>query len=74
MVETQTEALPDAFGSNVIAEHRGRLDGAERIIVDAHYGTRLDTPGWYDNAPGVGGLYGGLERLKQAGLRCKSVD
>jgi aminopeptidase YwaD len=67
-VEIQTELIPDALAYNVIAEYRGKPDTAERIVVDAHYDTQLGTPGAYDNASGVAGLFGLLTRVQAARL------
>lgn len=45
----------------------GRLEGglAERIVLCAHYDTKVDTPGAYDNAAGVGVLLALAEALSQ---------
>lgn len=66
--EIHTELLPDAFAYNVIAEYRGNPGSRERVIVDAHYDTQLNTPGCYDNASGVAGLFGLLRRVQAARL------
>lgn len=67
-VEIETELLPDAVGYNVIAEYRGRPETSDRVVVDAHYDTQLDTPGAYDNASGVAGLFGVLDALQSMNL------
>lgn len=45
----------------------GRLDGdlPERIVLCAHYDTKVDTPGAYDNAAGVGVLLSLAEIFSQ---------
>lgn len=52
-----------SHSSNVI----GRLNGEipERIVLCAHYDTKVDTPGAYDNAAGVGVLLALAELLTQ---------
>lgn len=67
-VDIQTEFIPDAMAYNVIAEYRGNPGSPERIVVDAHYDTQLDTPGAYDNASGVAGLFGLLRKVQAAHL------
>jgi aminopeptidase YwaD len=49
----------------------GRLQGArpERIVLCAHYDTKVDTPGAYDNAAGVAVLLSLAYHLAQAGNR-----
>jgi hypothetical protein len=55
-------------GLNVIAEYRGAPESLDRIIVDAHYDTQLGTPGCYDNASGVAGIFGVLDQVIGAAL------
>lgn len=49
----------------------GRLEGEfpERIVLCAHYDTKVDTPGAYDNAAGVGVLLTLAELLSQKKFR-----
>jgi aminopeptidase YwaD len=61
------EVLPDARTRNVIARYRGS-DRPERIVVCAHADTSLNTPGAYDNASGLGGLYELASRVVDAKL------
>jgi len=49
--------------ANVIARLRGNLP--QRIVFCAHYDTKVDTPGAYDNAAGVGVLLTLAELLSQ---------
>jgi aminopeptidase YwaD len=44
----------DSYSSNVIGLKAG--DRPERIVLCAHYDTKVDTPGAYDNAAGVAAL------------------
>ncbi len=68
---------PGAIVQMKIAAHRspshsanvvGRLMGEipERIVLCAHYDTKVDTPGAYDNAAGVGVLLALAELLSQS--------
>ena len=66
-VQIGTEIQPDASAYNVIARYRGSRS-SERFVVDAHYDTQLDTPGCYDNASGVAGLFGLLRMLREERL------
>lgn len=66
--EILTELVPDATAYNVIAQYRGAPETDNRVIVNAHYDTQLNTPGCYDNASGVAGLFGLLRRVKEARL------
>jgi Iap family predicted aminopeptidase len=66
-VQIGTDLDPDAFAYNVIARYRGS-NSRDRFVVDAHYDTQLDTPGCYDNASGVAGLFGLLRRLREERL------
>lgn len=61
------EIVPDARTSNVVAKYRG-APGPERVVVCAHADTSLGTPGAYDNASGLGGLYDLAARVVGAGL------
>jgi len=49
--------------SNVIGRLQGQLP--ERIVFCAHYDSKVDTPGAYDNAAGVGALLALAEILSQ---------
>lgn len=53
---------------SVTANIIGRLQGEipERIVFCAHYDSKIDTPGAYDNAAGVGCLLTLAERLSQS--------
>lgn len=64
-VEMQARLVPDAIAYNVIAKYRGKPESERRFVVNAHYDTQLDTPGCYDNASGVAGLFGLLSRLQE---------
>jgi aminopeptidase YwaD len=66
-VQIGTALDPGAFAYNVIAQYRGSRS-SERFFVDAHYDTQLETPGCYDNASGVAGLFGLLRRLREEKL------
>jgi hypothetical protein len=59
--------IPDARTRNVVASYRGAR-GAGRVVVCAHADTSLNTPGAYDNASGLGGLYELASRVVGAGL------
>jgi hypothetical protein len=61
------EIVPNARTRNVIARYRAN-DRSERVIVCAHADTSLNTPGAYDNASGLGGLYEVASRVVDAGL------
>ena len=50
--------------SNVIGRLQGELP--ERIVFCAHYDSKVDTPGAYDNAAGVGALLALAEILSQS--------
>jgi len=63
-VHIQTQLVPDSHSYNVIGEYRGAPSTTKRIVVDAHYDTQLDTPGAYDNASGVAGLFALAERVR----------
>jgi hypothetical protein len=65
--------IPDATSYNVIAEYRGNPRTSRRVVVDAHYDTQLNTPGCYDNASGVAGLFELLRRT-QAGRLPINLD
>lgn len=57
--------VPDARTRNVVASYRG-TDRPERVVVCAHADTSLNTPGAYDNASGIGGLYELASRVVKA--------
>lgn len=59
--------VPDARTRNVVASYRG-TEGDERVVVCAHADTSLNTPGAYDNASGLGGLYALASRVVRARL------
>jgi hypothetical protein len=61
-LEVAAELLPGARSRNVIAAYRG-APGERRIVIGAHLDTTLDTPGAYDNASGVAGMYALAERI-----------
>jgi aminopeptidase YwaD len=52
--------------SNVVGRLQGELP--ERIVVCAHYDSKVDTPGAYDNAAGVGCLLSVAEILSQKSI------
>lgn len=56
------EILPSARTRNVIASYRGAGTDS-RVVVCAHADTTLNTPGAYDNASGIGGLYEVASRI-----------
>ena len=58
-----TRRLP-GHTSNVIGRLQGEL--RERIVFCAHYDSKVDTPGAYDNAAGVGALLALAEILSQS--------
>jgi aminopeptidase YwaD len=60
--------VPDARTRNIVARYRG-APGPERVVVCAHADTSLGTPGAYDNASGIGGLYDLAARVVRAGLK-----
>jgi hypothetical protein len=62
-----TSLVPDARTRNVIASYQGN-GRSKRIVVCAHADTSLDTPGAYDNASGIGGLYELAARVVDAQL------
>lgn len=53
----------EAYSYNVIARYRNDPASTRHLVICAHYDTQLDTPGAYDNASGVAGMFGVLERL-----------
>jgi aminopeptidase YwaD len=59
--------VPDARTRNVVASYRG-TDRPDRVVVCAHADTSLNTPGAYDNASGIGGLYELASRVVEARL------
>lgn len=59
--------VPDARTRNVVASYRG-TDRPDRVVVCAHADTSLNTPGAYDNASGIGGLYELASRVIEARL------
>jgi len=68
-VEMDARLVPDSIAYNVIARYRGEPDSDHRFVVNAHYDTQLDTPGCYDNASGVAGLFGLLSKLQEQRTR-----
>jgi aminopeptidase YwaD len=56
-----------SHSANVIARLKGKIP--ERIVFCAHYDTKVDTPGAYDNAAGVGVLLTLAELLSQRNHR-----
>jgi aminopeptidase YwaD len=62
-----TGIVPNARTRNVIARYRGSAK-PERVVVCAHADTSLSTPGAYDNASGLGGLYDLAARVVASGL------
>lgn len=56
-----------SFSGNVIGRLPGRLE--EKIVLCAHYDTKEDTPGAYDNAAGVAALLATASRLGQKSHR-----
>ena len=52
---------------NVIGRLKGEIP--QRIVLCAHYDTKVDTPGAYDNAAGVGVLLTLAQLLSQQGYR-----
>jgi len=57
---------PHGPGANVIAEKRGTRDGAEILIVGAHYDTVEGTPGADDNGIAVAGILALAEILQDS--------
>jgi aminopeptidase YwaD len=49
-----TSRREDSYSGNVVGVKAG--DRPERIVLCAHYDTKVDTPGAYDNAAGVAAL------------------
>lgn len=63
-MHTSSEVVPDAYSFNVVASYRGNPSSNKKIVVGAHYDTQIDSPGCYDNASGVAGMFGILEGLE----------
>jgi aminopeptidase YwaD len=57
-----------AMARNVVARQRGAGQPARKIVLMAHFDTRINTPGALDNAGGVAALLALAEALRDASL------
>ncbi|SHF42865.1 Peptidase family M28 [Seinonella peptonophila] len=66
-VNIQGQFRPDFKSANIISRpYETKKDTKDRVIICAHSDTTVNTPGAYDNASGIAGIYEIARRLKDA--------
>jgi aminopeptidase YwaD len=65
-LEIGAELDADARSQNVIGRYTGAPQTSEVVVVCAHIDTTIGTPGAYDNASGIAGMYGVAQKLLAA--------
>lgn len=68
-VNIQGEFRPNSKSANIISRpYQSKHDTKDRVIISAHSDTTINTPGAYDNASGIAGIYEIARRLKDSDL------